>query len=437
MECVAGISACATEPEFLLGRCALPAALGVIQMGNSSTQAASLRAILAGTLLSSFGFGMAMPVIPLHATWLGASASVTGLILAAFGAARALVNIPAGLFGEKYGFKPVIIAGGLVWALAGALYALASSLWVLVGLSFVMGVGRGIQWTALLATTGKLSTPQTRGRMMTSFSSADLLGWCPGPFVGGMLADRIGFSAAFWGLALFEVMASAAVALMLKEPRGRDVTSLQDKTEPVFSAVSVLRSRSFVFVAAAQFFCMFGASGVGGTLAPLLGTIQCGMSATQIGTAMTLGAGFMVISIRISGRLFDMNMRRALLIGGPAGCMLAAFLFVGANTVGVFTLATVLVFFAAGFLHALPYAYAASLSTSATMGRVMGILQTAGDIGYLSGPIVVGLMIDASGFTVPLLFYGGMQVLVFGSLALQVEGKRSSNGGLPAHGRPG
>ena len=387
-------------------------------------------AIMAGALFSSMGYGMIVYVVSLHAMSLGASTTFAGLVLAAYSGARVLVNIPAGYLGERYGYRAVIVAGSLLKAAAAIMYAASRSYWPLVLWMFVMGAGRALQWTALLASAGKLSTPATRGRVMGALASFDLLGYFPGPALGGILADRIGLQSPFVGLAFFDLVALAVTMLLLHKRRpGARAGTAGQSAAPVGRPHEMMRSRLFWLVLASQFM-MFYAAGGSGTLLPLISATRCGLSTAQTGLVLTLAAGLMVISIQVSGRLFDLRLRRLVLVSGAALGLVGTLTLAQARSPLSFVAGVLLAFFGAGFIYPVLPAYTADMAGESHIGRALGMLQTVADAGNLVGPIAQGALADLArgNYSIPVYFSGSVGFIVNAVLALSEKGKRPAVG---------
>src|SRR4051794_3869634 len=73
--------------------------------------AAPLTPLLAVVLCLMVGMGMVWSVLALYAQTLGAGMSVVGLLLACFGGARLVVNLPSGIASERYGRRPTMLVG--------------------------------------------------------------------------------------------------------------------------------------------------------------------------------------------------------------------------------------------------------------------------------------------------------------------------------------
>lgn len=94
---------------------------------------ASLASIFALRMLGLF---LVLPVLAVHAKTMpgGEDASMVGLALGIYGLTQAFGQIPFGSASDRFGRKPVIIAGLLLFALGSFIAAGANSLgWVIVG----------------------------------------------------------------------------------------------------------------------------------------------------------------------------------------------------------------------------------------------------------------------------------------------------------------
>jgi MFS family permease len=93
--------------------------------------------------LRMFGLFLILPVFSVHATGLpgGESATMVGMALGAYGLTQALLHLPFGLASDRFGRKPVIVAGLVVFAAGSFLAAAADTvLGVVIGRA-VQGAG--------------------------------------------------------------------------------------------------------------------------------------------------------------------------------------------------------------------------------------------------------------------------------------------------------
>ncbi|MDP2858685.1 MAG: MFS transporter [Bacillota bacterium] len=383
-------------------------------------------AVMVSAFFASLGYGMVGPLLPLHARATGGSIAVAGLVMSALGLGRVVTNVAAGHAGDRYGYRPVIAFGSMAWAVVGVLYSQAKAADRLIPLSFAMGIGRGAQWTGLLASAVSLSTAKTRGRMLSVLSTFDILGYCPGPVIGGLLAERIGPGAPFLGLAVLEAIAGIIVLTLLREGRRekREAPLPGTGTAPSVTGERPDRlPRLFRLLAAGQFMILFGAAGTFGTIMPLIGVARCGLSASQVGGVLSLSLGLMLLSMQVAGRLFDAGFRWQGLAGGTAAGVAAMVVLAYARTGTAFSGAVALMVVASGFVYPVPAALAAGLFGHDRLGQVMGLLQTAGDAGSCIGPVALGHIVEmAKGdYAVPVLLHASIYSTVFVSLVAAIR----------------
>jgi predicted MFS family arabinose efflux permease len=154
---------------------------------------ASLAAIYATRLLGLF---LLLPVLALHAGSLpGGTPLLAGIAVGAYGLAQAFLQIPFGVWSDRFGRRP-LIAIGLVLHVAGSVFgAVAGSAWSLILARIVQGLGAvSGPVTALVA---DLTRPASRTRAMfiigMSIGASFVLSLVAGP----LLAGAIGVSGLF------------------------------------------------------------------------------------------------------------------------------------------------------------------------------------------------------------------------------------------------
>ena len=79
-----------------------------------------LTVLMITAFVDMLGLAMVIPLLPFYATKLGASATIVGVLIAAFSIAQ-LASAPLwGKFSDRYGRRPALLAGLLVSAVAYA-----------------------------------------------------------------------------------------------------------------------------------------------------------------------------------------------------------------------------------------------------------------------------------------------------------------------------
>lgn len=123
-----------------------------------------MSASLAGVYaLRMFGLFLVLPVLAEHARHLpgGDDPRLVGLALGAYGLTQAALQIPFGIASDRWGRKPVIFAGLVVFALGSLLAAMADSVPTMI-------VGRAVQGAgAISAAVSALLADHTRDHQRT------------------------------------------------------------------------------------------------------------------------------------------------------------------------------------------------------------------------------------------------------------------------------
>ncbi|MGB7183980.1 MAG: MFS transporter [Burkholderiaceae bacterium] len=112
--------------------------------------------------------------------------------------AQSSLTITFGKIADRYGYRPVLMTGLAISALALLLCSLATHYPTLVGLRFAQGIGVGL----ILATSPAIASflmPAAQQRQAMAYYTMWLaLGLCLGPLVGGLLVSSGGWPGVFW-----------------------------------------------------------------------------------------------------------------------------------------------------------------------------------------------------------------------------------------------
>ena len=178
------------------------------------------RSVSSLALLYSFrmlGLFMVLPLLSLYAGDMpGATPSLIGLALGAYGLTQAGLQLPLGWLSDQVGRKPVIIGGLLVFALGSVLAATADSLWGIV-------IGRAVQGAGAIAATvmalvADLTSTEQRTKAMAIVGMSIGLSFAVALVLGPVIAAVGGLASVFWVTALLAVGGIAIVALLVPTP---------------------------------------------------------------------------------------------------------------------------------------------------------------------------------------------------------------------------
>jgi MFS family permease len=171
---------------------------------------ASLAAIFGLRMLGLF---LILPVFSIYAPTLpgGNDVLLVGLALGAYGLTQAFFQIPYGRASDRWGRKPVIVAGLLLFAAGSFLAAAAPDIyWVIAGRVIQ---GAGAISAAVTALAADLTREQHRTKVMAMIGSTIGLVFAVSLVVAPLLYAAVGMSGIF---ALTGFLALAAIVLLLK-----------------------------------------------------------------------------------------------------------------------------------------------------------------------------------------------------------------------------
>ncbi|MFH1141703.1 MAG: MFS transporter [Chloroflexota bacterium] len=157
------------------------------------------------TMFMTMGMGIVGPILPLLVQSYGLTAVMVGFAVSSFALARVFANIPAGVLTRVRGARFVLVLGALLSVVGNLMVGLIPNYTALVVFRFVAGAGSALFIAASVIFVAEVSTPQNRGRLMTIYQAAFLIGLSLGPSVGGITAARFGYAAPFYLVALASV----------------------------------------------------------------------------------------------------------------------------------------------------------------------------------------------------------------------------------------
>ena len=149
-----------------------------------------LSVLMATVFVDMIGFTMVLPLLPFYATRLGADARVVGMLVAAYPFAQLAVSPFWGRLSDRYGRRPLILAGLMLSAAAYVLFGLAESLWFLFASRFVQGAGGGTTGV-VQAYVADAVEPEERTKALGWLTAATSAGVMIGP-ASGSLATYLG-----------------------------------------------------------------------------------------------------------------------------------------------------------------------------------------------------------------------------------------------------
>ncbi len=169
------------------------------------------------------GMSMLIPFLPLYVkelgiTDLGAQSVWSGIIISATPLVAGLLAPLWGTLSDKYGRKPLILRSTFGISIFVFLTSLVTDVHQLLFLRILHGICGGVMpaFTALVS----FNLPKDKtGEGLGMLQSAVFSGSIMGPFIGGLLADWLGYRDLFLVISFFTLVAGIATLIFIHEPR--------------------------------------------------------------------------------------------------------------------------------------------------------------------------------------------------------------------------
>jgi DHA2 family multidrug resistance protein-like MFS transporter len=157
--------------------------------------------------------------LPTLGTDLHASTSDLQWFVDSYSLVLAALLLPAGLLGDRFGRKKILVPALVLFGLASLACAYSHTSGELVAARAVLGVGAAVIMPLSLAVIPVLFTPAERQKAIAVVMSAVFIGYPLGPILGGWLLDTFWWGSVFLINVPVIVLALIAVALLMPESR--------------------------------------------------------------------------------------------------------------------------------------------------------------------------------------------------------------------------
>lgn len=259
------------------------------------TTVITLLAVSSLTVMSGTAITMALPSMARHFAEVDNAEFLVQLSLTM----PALINVVfapiSGWLVDRWGRRPVLLSGLVVFAAAGGTGGLIDSIYAIILLRAVFGMGVAAITTAAITLMGDYFAGHDRNRIMGLQGSFNAIGGIVFLFVGGVLADiswRAPFLIYFAGAPMVFAVAAVIFEPRRYEPSGADARLTE---EPVrWSVIALLYGVGFFSLLIFYMVPIY---------IPFLAEATMDATATQTGTAVAVGSAFVALAAFVHRRL--------------------------------------------------------------------------------------------------------------------------------------
>jgi MFS transporter, DHA1 family, multidrug resistance protein len=267
--------------------------------------------------------------------------------------------------------------------------------------------------TTGLIVVADISTPAQRGRAMATYQGVFLFAVGVGPFPGGLLAAHFGLRAPFLVYAVAGVAGAILAWLIIPETRRTQATADTAPALPFLSQIGLFMGRTgFVLVSLVSFTNAVARTGGLFNVIPVLARDRLSLSTDRLGFGLALASLTGLVLTYPAGVLVDRYGRKAVIVPSTVISGIALLMFLRAPSYAWFLAACVVWSMAMGVSGAAPAAYAADVVPPGMNAAAMSTFRMLSDLGYVVGPIVLGLAADAVGANATLAATAALLVIV-------------------------
>jgi len=373
----------------------------------------TLLSICCGIAFASYlGSYMRIPVVPLFATSLGATALEVGIINAAFLLMSGLLSFPLGILSDRWGRK-LLITMGLVISMATSLLLFVSQTpGQLMVIYLLFGTGLAAIGPTLMSYVADISPATHLGRSYGWYTTAIYSGMSLGPALGGFVAQWLGYRPLFLIAGVF-ILLLIGVEIIFLPAKASHLTQRPQNVPPSRLYRDLLKNRPLLGCWLLSLGSCFG-QGMFVTFSPLLAHDQ-GLGVGEIGLIFAAQAVSNALSRLPFGRLSDsIRSRGKLAVLGFLFFSLFLGIFGFCRTLPQFLLAATALGAAMGLGFTPLGALIAEVSPPEARGLAMGGYNTSIYLGMMLSSAFMGGAIGWLGYVISFLLSAVLVLLVTG-----------------------
>ena len=350
-------------------------------------------ASLAGVYgLRMLGLFFILPIFSIHAATLrgGHDLFLVGIAIGGYGLAQGLLQIPFGMASDRWGRKPLIYAGLLIFAAGSFLGIVADDIWTAIAARMLQGAG-AINSVAM-ALAADLTREQHRTKIMAMIGATIGLMFAVSLVAAPVLYPHIGMSGVFALTGVLSLMALGVVKYFVPDPLPAAQAAKPGAPGKLFRLdAELLRLNAGIFVLHIVLYAMFV------VVPPMLVTAGLPLADHWKLYLPVILASFalMVPAVLYADRR---NRPKPVLVGCVALLMVVQ-AALAASGAGIATLAVLMLLFFVAFnvLEAMLPALVSRVAPAHGRGVAIGVYNTTQTLGVFFGGLVGGSMAKQHG----------------------------------------
>jgi len=319
----------------------------------------------------------------------------------AFGLTKAATNYLAGTLSDRYGRKPVLVAGWLVALPVPLMLIWAPSWGWVVAANVLLGINQGLTWSTTVIMKIDLAGPDRRGLAMGMNEAAGYLAVAVTAVATGYLAARHGLRPAPFLLGLsYAALGLGLSVFLVRETRDHarlEVANVGDQVRTDRQVFVDTSLREPALSASSQAGMVNNLNdGLAWGLFPIL-FAGAGLSVSRIGILAALYPAVWGLGQLVTGPLSDRWGRKHLITAGmlvQAGALATTAV---ADTFAVWAVAAVVLGAGTAMVYPTLLATIGDVAHPAWRARAVGVYRLWRDGGFAVGAVLSGVVADLAG----------------------------------------
>jgi DHA1 family bicyclomycin/chloramphenicol resistance-like MFS transporter len=345
------------------------------------------------TAMTALSIDMSLPALPLLTNTLHISADRAQLTLSLFLLGFALGQLVVGPASDRFGRRPVLLAGLLGFSLSGVGCALSQGIDELIAFRFLQGMTACVGPVLGRAVVRDHFSAERSAALLSSLIVVLAVAPLVAPMIGGQLLEHFSWHAIFWALSIAGLVLFGLTAVLLGESLEKQNRSLLGPAQIARSFGVFLRNRESLTHALIIFF-VFGAQFAYISGSPFVVIEVFGVAPQRYGLFFGATAVCLIVGASVNGRLVARIaparlLRLGLFVVVSAGAALSLAAIAGG---GLFAILAPLMLFFFGLGIVTPNATAAALQP---MGRMAGAASALLGVFQMAGGALAGWAVSA------------------------------------------
>lgn len=388
-----------------------PAAPVAAAPGRPGRMPREIWVLVGSAFLVAIGYGLVAPALPTFARSFGVGISAASVVISVFAFFRLAFAPTSGRLVNAFGERRIYLIGLLVVAGSTGACAVAQSYWQLLAFRGIGGIGSTMFTVSALSLLIRAAPPAQRGRASGLWATGFLLGSVTGPVVGGGLV-AVNLRAPFLVYASVLVLNALVSGLLLRRSTLSGWRPVDG--EPDLGLRAALRLPEYRAALAGNFTTGWLVYGVRVALVPLFVVEVLGQKPSWAGVALTVFAAGNATMLMLSGRWADRRGRRPPILLGLLVSALATGALGFITSLPLFLAVSLVGGMGGGLVNPpLNAAIADVIGPRGRGGPVLAGFQMVADLGAIIGPVLAGLVVEATSFGVAFGLTGAVALVAF------------------------